>query len=66
MIKNKLAIDVFKKFVEDNGRMPDYKEFKSLGYSTAHYYRVRKIYLEEEAKKAINNTLRNEMSKGKI
>lgn len=50
MIKNELAINVFKKFVEDNGRMPDYKEFKSLGYSTAHYYRVRKIYLEEKEK----------------
>ena len=50
MIKNELAINVFKKFVENNDRMPDYKEFKSLGYSTAHYYRVRKIYLEEKKK----------------
>lgn len=48
MIKNELAISVFKKFVEDNGRMPNYKEFKALGYSTGHYYRVKKIYLEEK------------------
>lgn len=50
MIKNELAINVFKKFVEENGRMPDYKEFKSLGYSTAHYYRIKKLYLEEKKK----------------
>lgn len=50
MIKNELAINVFKKFVEENNRMPDYKEFKSLGYSTAHYYRIKKIYLEEKKK----------------
>lgn len=51
MIKNELAINVFKKFVEDNGRMPTYKEFKALGYSTAHYYRIKKLYLEEKAEK---------------
>lgn len=51
MIKNELAINVFKKFVEDNNRMPTYKEFKALGYSTAHYYRIKKLYLEEKAEK---------------
>ena len=51
MIKNELAINIFKKFVEDNGRMPTYKEFKALGYSTAHYYRIKKLYLEEKAEK---------------
>lgn len=50
MIKNELAINVFKKFVEDNDRMPTYKEFKVLGYSTAHYYRIKKLYLEEKEK----------------
>ena len=66
MIKNELAIDVFKKFVEDNGCIPTYKEFKALGYSTGHYYRVKKIYLEEEAKKAIEDTLRKQAIIGKI
>lgn len=57
MIKNELAINVFKKFVEDNGRMPNYKEFKSLGYSTGHYYRVKKIYLEEKEEKINDGNL---------
>lgn len=57
MIKNELAINVFKKFVEDNGRMPDYKEFKSLGYSTAHYYRIKKLYLEEKEGKINDGNL---------
>ena len=57
MIKNELAINVFKKFVKDNGRMPDYKEFKALGYSTAHYYRVRKIYLAEKEGKINDGNL---------
>ena len=66
MIKNELAITIFKRFVEENGRIPTCKEFIEIGYSRSHYYNMKKIYLEEEAKKAINNALRNEMFKGKI
>lgn len=66
MIKNELAIAIFKRFVEENGRIPTCKEFIEIGYSRSHYYNMKKIYLEEEAKKAINNALRNEMFKGKI
>lgn len=57
MIKNELAIDVFKRFVEDNGRMPTYKEFKALNYSISHYYRVKKIYLEEKEEKINDRNL---------
>lgn len=66
MIKNELAITVFKRFVEENGRIPTCKEFIEIGYSRSHYYNMKKIYLEEEAKKAINEVLRKQAIVGKI
>lgn len=66
MKKNELAINVFKEFVEDNGRMPTYKEFMELGYCKSHYYNTKKIFLEQEAKRAIEDTLRKQSIIGKI
>lgn len=69
MIQNKLAIDVFEKFIEENNRIPTYKEFIALGYSKSHYYNVKKVYFEQrerEAKKVINEVLRKQSIIGKI
>lgn len=51
MKKNELAINVFKEFVEENGRIPNYKEFMALGYCKSHYYNTKKIYLAEKEEK---------------
>lgn len=66
MKKNELAINVFREFVEENDRMPNYKEFMELGYCKSHYYNTKKIYMEEEATKALEDTLRKQAVKGKI
>lgn len=69
MKHNELAINVFEQFVEENGKIPTYKEFMELGYSKSHYYNVKKFYFEQrerEAKKAINEVLRKQAIIGKI
>lgn len=66
MRRNELAINVFERFIEENGRIPDYKEFMDLGYCKATYYNVKNFYLEKQAKKAIKEALRNEMGRGKF
>lgn len=66
MIKNKLAINVFEKFIEENDRLPECQEFIALGYCRSTYYNIKKFYLEEQASKAVKEALRNEAVKGKI
>lgn len=66
MKKNELAINVFKEFVEENGRLPSYKEFMALGYCKSHYYNTKRIFLEQEAKRAIEDPLRKQAVVSKI
>lgn len=68
-MKSKLGLIVFEEFYEENGREPSKEEFMAFGYSRSWYFEVKRNFRkmrEEEAKKAINEVLRNEAIKGKI
>lgn len=60
MIKNKLAIQVWREFVEEHGRKPTVKEFIDMGYSKTHYYTTRDKIKELSLQEATMNEQREE------
>lgn len=46
MVKNHLAIEMFAQFIKKNGYIPSLEEFKAMGYSKAHYYRIKKDFIK--------------------